>query len=87
MIQPYLYMRLPTQPDETPITIFNPALEEFEFIYDQEKYKLAGYDFATHPKYLADRMASKLADWILSKWGIKQNYELDKRELLEKIYV
>lgn len=79
--------RLQTQPNQTPKTLFNPALEEFKFTYDGTEYAIAGYDFVTHPTYLADKMANKLADWILSKWGIKQNYELDKKELLEKIYV
>jgi len=77
------------QPDKTPVTIFNPALEAFSFTYDggRIKHTLAGYDFGTYPKWLADKMANQLADWYMAKYGITLNYELDKKALLERIYV
>jgi hypothetical protein len=79
--------RLQTQPNLSPTPLFNPSLEEFVFTYDKEIYTLPAYGIETYPKYLADRMASTLADTIISKQGVRKNYELDKEELLQQIYV
>lgn len=79
--------RLQTQPNLSPTTIFNPSLEVFTFEYDGEKYVLAPYDVVPFPKYLADKMASRLADEIIARRGVMKNHELDKQELLKEIYV
>ena len=79
--------RLPTQPNQTPVSLFNPSLEAFEFIYDKEAHILPAYGIETYPKWLADRMATSLADTIISKRGVVKNHSLDKEELLKEIYV
>lgn len=79
--------RLQTQPNLSETQLFNPSLEEFVFVYDRETYTLPAYGIEPFPKYLADRMASTLADTIISKQGIRKNYLLDKEELLKQIYV
>lgn len=79
--------RLPTQPNLSPTNLFNPSLEPFTFIYAKEVYIFPSYSIRTYPKYLADKMASALADWIIGKRGVKKNYSLDKEELLKEIYV
>lgn len=79
--------RLPTQPNQTPTPIFNPSLEEFRYTYEGTEYVLAPYGIETYPKYLADRMANRLADEIISKQGVRKNHQLDKDELLKQIYV
>lgn len=82
-------MPLPIQPNRSPKTLFNLDREEFTFSYDggKEVYTLPPFGYDTFPTYIADRMASSLADKIISKSGVKKNYELDKKELLAKIYV
>lgn len=79
--------RLPTGPDLTPTNIFNPSLELFELTYDKKTYILPAYGIESFPKWLAERMASSLADKIIGKRGVIKNYFLDKEELLEEIYV
>jgi hypothetical protein len=79
--------RLPTSPDETPTNIFNPDLESFTLIYDKKEYTISAYGIETYPKYIADRMASDLADTIIGKRGVIKNHSLDKEELLKEIYV
>jgi hypothetical protein len=79
--------RLPTKPDETPTNLFNPSLESFTFIYDKKEYILPAYGIENYPKYLADRLASSLADTIIGKRGVIKNHSLDKEELLKEIYV
>lgn len=79
--------RLPTAPDVTPITLFNPSLESFTFVYDKKEYMLFAYSADLFPKYIADRLASKLADAIIAKRGVVKNHELDRQELLKEIYV
>jgi hypothetical protein len=48
------------------VSLFNPSLEAFEFIYDKEAHILPAYGIETYPKWLADRMATSLADTIIS---------------------
>ena len=79
--------RLPDKPDTTPISIFNPSLEEFVFIYDKQVYTLPAYGIETYPKYIADRMASSLADKIIGQRGVLKNHTLDKKNILTEIYV
>ena len=79
--------RLPTQPNKTLTALFNPSLEAFTFIYDKKEYILPAYGIETFPKYLADKMASRLADTIIGKRGVIKNHELDKSELLKEIYI
>jgi hypothetical protein len=79
--------RLQTQPNLSPTPLFNPSLEIFTFIYDKEEYSLIPYGIERFPKYLADKMAPAMADWILGKRGIKKNYTLEKEELLKEIYM
>ncbi|HEX9059098.1 MAG TPA: hypothetical protein VF941_02870 [Clostridia bacterium] len=81
------YLDPQKKPNETPVTLFNPSLKLFTTIYDKKEYQLGGYQFETYPKWLADHIALKLADWYIANYGIKENYELDKKKLLEKIYV
>jgi len=81
------YLDPQAKPDVKPVTIFNPALKLFTYTFDKKEYTIGGYDFATHPKWLADRMAHRLADWYIATYGVKDNYELDKANLLKKIYV
>ena len=80
-------IRLPKSPNETPVTLFNPSLENFTFVYDKKEYVLPAYGVETYPKYLADKMASQLADVIIGKRGVMKNHTLDKDELLTEIYV
>lgn len=79
--------RLQTQPNQSQIPLFNPSLEEFVFIYDKKNYTLPAYGIENYPKYLADKMASSLADTIIAKQGVRKNHDLDKQELLKQIYV
>lgn len=79
--------RLQTQPNLLLVPLFNPSLEEFVFVYDKKTYTLPAYGIESYPKYLADKMSNKLADTIISKQGVRKNYELDKQELLKQIYV
>lgn len=81
--------RLPQGPNLTPTRLQNPSLEEFVFSYNggREKYVLAAYDIKTFPKYIADLMASGLADKIIGKRGIRQNYQQDKEDLLKEIFI
>lgn len=78
--------RLPLKPDLTPLRLFNPSLEPFTFIYDKQEYKIAGYGVASFPAYIANRMARSLADYIISRGGVRKNYFLDKEELLKEIF-
>jgi len=79
--------RLPKSPNLTPVSLFNPSLESFEFTYDKKVYVLPAYGIETFPKYLADKMARSLADTIIGKRGVMKNHQLDKEELLKEIYV
>jgi hypothetical protein len=79
--------RLQTQPNLSPTPIFNPSLEAFVFTYDKKDHTLPAYGIETYPKYLADRMARRLADEIIAKRGIIKNHEFDREELLKQIYV
>ena len=83
-------MQLPTQPDLTPTTLHNPDLEPFVFKYMQEDgqktYVIPPLGIETFPKYLADKMARKLADKIIFKRGIKHGYERDHKAMLNIIY-
>lgn len=77
------------QPNHSPKTLFNPDMETFIFSYDggKEIYTLYPMSHETFPTYIADKIAPQLADRIIGKTGVKQNYELDKQELLKRIYV
>lgn len=78
--------RLPTGPNLTPLSLFNPSIEPFTFVYDKKEYVIAGYGVESFPTYLATRMANALADWIIANRGVLKNYFLDKEELLKEIY-
>lgn len=82
---PYL---LNNQPDKTPITLFNPDREPFIFSYNggREVYTLYAMSYDEFPKYIALKMASKLAEKMIGKLGVKENFELDKKKLLERIF-
>lgn len=80
-------MYLKQQPNLTPTTLFNPALRPFHATYDKKPYVIQGMDFETFPKWLADKLAPRLADWIIAEQGVKENYQLDKENLLKQIYV
>ena len=81
--------RLPLKPDKTETNLYNPDTEEFNFSYDggRESYNFHAMSYESFPKYIADKMASLLADKIIGKMGIKQNYMLDKQKLLDRIYI
>jgi hypothetical protein len=83
---------LPQEPNSTETYIFNPDLRDFSFSLSDDdnivhEYTLLAQEITTLPKYIADHGANKLADYILGKRGIKQNYELDKNNLMKEIYV
>lgn len=83
---------LPNQPDQTPVNLYNPDLKDFTFVLAddnnvQHEYILHSQEITTLPKYIADHGASKLADMLVWKRGVKSNYELDKKNILEEIYV
>jgi len=79
--------RLPTGPDLTLTSIFNPSLELFTLSFDKDSYVLPAYGIETFPKWIADRMAQSLADTIIGQRGVMKNHQLDKEELLREIYV
>ncbi len=79
--------RLPKGPDMTLVSLFNPSLESFTFVYDGKEYILPAYGIESFNKWLADRMASQLADVIIGKRGVMKNHSLDKEELLKEIYI
>lgn len=79
--------RLATKPDETPTNLFNPSLESFTYIYDKTEYILPAYGIETYPKYIANGLASTLADTIIGRRGVIKNHSLDKEELLKEIYI
>ncbi len=79
--------RLQKVPDQTPVPLFNPSLELFTFSHAQKDYELPAYGIEIFPKYIADRMASCLADTIIGARGVLKNYQLDKEELLKEIYL
>ena len=79
------------QPDETPVNLFNPS-EDFTFTLANDDnvpvgYVLKGNEITTLPKYIADHGANKLADKIVWQRGIRDNYELDKANVLKEIYI
>jgi len=80
---------LPVQPDKTPTQLFNPGMEEFTFPYDggREVYTLYPLSYDTFPAYIAHKMAPILAEKIMAKEGIKDNFELDKKRLIARILV
>ena len=53
----------------------------------KEVYTLHAMSYDSFPKYIADKIAPLLADKIIGKMGVKENYELDKAKLLDKIYM
>lgn len=79
--------RLRYAPEITPTNLFNPSLESFTLSHDKKEYVLPPYGIEPFPRYIADLMASQLADTIIGKRGIIKNYQLDKEELLKEIYV
>jgi hypothetical protein len=79
--------RLPIKPDTTSTSLFNPSLESFEFIYDKKVYTIPAFGIETFPKYLADRIANRLADTIIGQRGVMENHTLDKEKILKEIYI
>lgn len=79
--------RLQKGPDLTPTPLFNPSLEAFTLSFDHVDYLLPAYGIETFPKWVADRIASQLADTIIGKLGVRENRQLDKEKLLLEIYV
>lgn len=79
--------RIPTQPNQSPVKLFNPSLDDFTFTYGKEQHSLAAYGVESFPKYLAEKMAHRLADTIISKRGVRENHQLDKEKLLKEIFI
>ncbi len=83
----------PPQRDETPTLVYNPDTEDFTFkraiegTRDQVEYILRSQEITTLPFYIARQGANSLADKLVWKRGIKTNYELEKKNVLEEIYV
>jgi hypothetical protein len=81
--------RLPIKPDLTPQTLYNPDRETFTFTYDggKEVYTLYPMSYDEFPAYIARKIANALADKIIGKDGVKNNYTQDKEELLKRIII
>ena len=82
---------LPKSPDQTLTTLLNPDLKDFEYTYADEDNiqhtdKINALELKRLPKYLADHVAQKLAEYLVYKHGIKTNYEDEKKEILKEIY-
>ncbi len=81
------------QPNTTPTALFNPLLTAFHFPYQnedtgsQDDHVIPPYDSAIFPKFLADKIASALADQIYQIRGQKTNYQADKEAILKEIYL
>jgi len=83
---------LPQEPNSTETYIFNPGLKDFKFSLADDynvvhEYVFLAQEITTLPKYIADHGVNKLVDYIINKRGIKENYELDKNNLMKEIYV
>jgi hypothetical protein len=84
--------RLPTQPNLSPTLVFNPRLSPVTYTFANDdgtstEYVLYGLEATTLPYYLAHKIANKLADQIYFERGRKNNYEMDKAEILKEILV
>ena len=80
--------------DETKPTdnLFNPDVKDFIFKCADEdntphEYTLRAQEITTLPKWIAGKGANDLANMLVWKWGIKTNYEDEKKAVLKEIYV
>ncbi len=81
-----------TSPDLTPTNLYNPLIEDFKFIRADDnnvkhEYILRGQEITTLPRAIAIQGANDLAYYIVYKRGIKNNFELDKQNVLKEIFV
>ncbi len=81
--------RLPTTPNLTQQTLYNPDRETFTYSYDGGKaiYTLYPMSYDDFPAYIARKIANALAEKIIGKEGVKKNFSLDKEELLKRIII
>lgn len=70
--------------------LFNPDIVSHEFDYDKfgpeaQHFIVPALNAIRVPVHMADTFASHLADLIINKRGIKNNYALDKETILKEI--
>lgn len=79
-------MPLSTQPDITPVSLYNPSKEDFTITWDGEPTKpLRAGEIETYPKWLADHIAKHLCKKLIAEKGIKVNYQIDYDEMMKQI--
>lgn len=84
--------RIPSEPDITPTSIYNPMTEDFTTTYANEDnepipYTCPAQEISTFPAYIANKIKKNLAQVIVFKRGVKTNYEDDYNEVLKEISV
>ncbi len=81
-------MQLPTQPNQTPRSLYNPSKEDFTEKWDGKDVKtLHAGEIETYPTWLADHIAKSLCHKLVMERGIKTNYEQDYKEMMKQIVV
>ena len=81
-------MQLPTQPNQTPKSLYNPSKEDFTARWDSKDVKtLHAGEIETYPTWLANHIARDLCHKLVMERGIKTNYEADFKEMMQQIEV
>ncbi len=73
------------QPDETPVSLYNPDKEDFTITWAGEPHTIHAGEIETYPKWLADHMAKHLCKKLIGDRGIKVNYEADYEKIMKEI--
>lgn len=80
-------MRLPSQPDKTPTSIYNPDKSDFTITWNEEPNTIHAGEIETYPKWLADHIAKHLCKYLIMKRGIRINYEADYEDMMKQIQI
>lgn len=91
---------LPTMPDETPVAVFNPSKNDFVSIFRNDKnepneYIMPSRKIVTFPKWLADKLADRLARQLAlenpivhtQNGPVKIHFEENVKQQKEKIFI
>lgn len=81
-----------TRRDETPKYLYNPDGQDFTVDYavddnPPEPYTIRAGEAQSFPPYIADHIARHLAHLLISKRGIKTNYDDDFKATIEEITI
>ncbi len=83
-------MHLPTKPDTTPKSIYNPSKEDFTTTFANEEnvpipYTAPSQEISTFPTYIANHIAKHLCHKLIMERGIKKNYQDDYDLMMKQI--